>query len=116
MKQKIVEFLNQELGETFEVIDIFKTTSDTDGMLTYCGYRHLKHFYEFHIVDVNFSNTLLNNIVLFSKIKGLYYITTNAMERDVKRIYSTDKTFLNRLKMYNKDFDLYAKRMYEKKS
>lgn len=115
MKQSIVDYLNHQLDETFEVIDIFKTTAETNGMLTYCGYRHLKAYYEFHEIEVKFSDNVLNNVVLFGKIKGLYFVTSTK-DQKVKRIYATDRGLLNRLKLYNNDFNKYVERTYEKKS
>ena len=107
IKQKIVDGLNKELDETFEITDIFHNADPENGKLRFCGYRNLSKYYEFRDVEFKFSNRAIDYIALQKMINGLYYISSTK-EKGVIRIHSTDHRLVNRIKIYGCDFEKIA--------
>lgn len=102
-KQDIVDFINEEFEETFEIVDIFYNAEPRNGRLRFCGYRHLSNFYDFKEVEFKFQSRGFDIIALHKRIKGLYYIS-NTKDKDHIRLFATDHSLVNRIKIYGSDF------------
>lgn len=102
-KQDIVECINRVYDETFEVVDIFYNLEPKNGRLRFCGYRHLSKHYDFKEVEFKFQSRGLDIIALHKRIKGLYYIS-KTKDKDRIRLFATDHSLVNRIKIYGADF------------
>jgi len=107
IKEKLVDAINEQFDDTFEIIDIFFTSTPNDGKLRFCGYRHLCKMYTFYEAELKFSKRALDYLALHKRIKGLYYLA-NTKEKDVVKLYTTDRSIVNRLKLYGGDFEKLA--------
>lgn len=103
IKNQIVAAINEEFDDNFEVIDIFHNSVPNDGKLRFCGYRHLSKMYTFYEVEFKFSKRVLDYLALHKRIKGLYYLA-NTKDKERVKLFTTDKTLVNRIKLYGEDF------------
>ena len=103
IKDEVVKVINEYFNDDFEITDIFHNTVPNDGKLRFCGYRHLSKLYQFHEIEFKFSKRLLDYLALHKRIKGLYYLA-NTREKDRVRLFTTDSTLVNRIKLYGADF------------
>lgn len=106
-KQDIVDLINHEMSESFEITDIFYNLDVTSGRLRFCGYRNLSKLYPFKDVEFTFKARGSDVIALHKRIKGLYFLTATK-DKDVMHLYATDHSLVNRIKIYGSDFSKIA--------
>lgn len=113
-KQDLVDKLNREIDDNYEVTDIFFNTTEGCGRLRFCGYRNLSKFYEFREIVILFNDRPNDYLALQKQIKGLYYMGSSK-EKGSKTLYSTDISFVNTLKLFGNNFDRMTNSFLSKK-
>lgn len=73
-KKDILVYINNDLGEEYTILDIFKDNTPDNGELTKNGFEVLKNLYEFHETKVKLGKTVGEYIKLKKIIEGMYYL------------------------------------------
>lgn len=109
-KNNIVKYLRQELSdEGIDVLDVFKYDGNQSLQLTHFGLRSLKKFYTFVDVEFQFVYNVKTFGTLTRAINGLFYYTIDKHDKTIT-LHTTDKKFVNRIKLCGFDFDWMIKK------
>ncbi|ASV44188.1 hypothetical protein PBI_SCTP2_173 [Salicola phage SCTP-2] len=118
VKQRLADYINEYVKEqneqNFEVVDLFYMPHPTSGKLTFTGFRKIKNLYDFYELEFEINNSPLDYNTLCKVINGFYYIYNKNQSSKKIRMQTTDRKFVNKMKISQYDFEVFKNHYIDK--